>query len=260
MSPFGLSQILEAKRIGSATGRRGTNEPHLIVQLELPLGRETMKQHPGLMMALAVTGLLVFACQVERAPEPSPTPPPIRYSWLTWISDPACRPPCWNQITPGVTTLKQAEAVMEKTSGITITQRSTAGLDWEFGEVGGGGFLVVSGAGIVAQLTLKEQEYPEASIQTIVDAFGDPSYVIPSYCREGMCLTHLVYPHMDSMFSVLVENEATSSGRLEVEITPDTVLVDAYFYQPGTGISDVALFEHNKESVFPWKGYGRYPP
>ncbi len=67
-----------------------------------------MKNQPILkLMVLAFCLVVLAACQTATAPAPTATPTPS--PWINVIlNDPDCAPPCWNGITPGVTTMDEA--------------------------------------------------------------------------------------------------------------------------------------------------------
>src|SRR5689334_4396309 len=94
--------------------------------------------------------ITVVSCSNVSTPPavPSVTPDRPPNWWISWLAQPVCKPPCWQNITPGITTFAEAVSILEQTPGTTITYKSKDGLDWEFSKEEGG-MLVASPDGTV---------------------------------------------------------------------------------------------------------------
>ena len=178
--------------------------------------------------------------------------------WTTWLAQPACKPPCWQNITPGITTFKEAISILENTSGIKITFKSKDGLDWEFSK-DEGGTLGASQNGIVDMIWIGSVSDRKLLLKSIVASYDYPQYVKPYDCREGMCLTALVYTDLGMFLSVFIENTGTGSDWPQIEILPDTIVDRVYFIEPGlkSFLSDPEFQE--SDLLMEWKGYDKYP-
>ena len=61
-------------------------------------------------MLITVT-LLLNGCQNEQ----------IQPDWLKkWLNNPACKSPCFENITPGITTVDEAESILKSSPGVQI--------------------------------------------------------------------------------------------------------------------------------------------
>lgn len=120
---------------------------------------------------------------------PSKTPYPIHKLLQHWQKDAACRPPCWAGITPGQTTVKEAVTILNRHPSITdikfhsLASDTEEALTWRWigSESGGGmlGFLEHSATPVVDWMAIHfGQEY---SLYQIIDTFGEPTHVVPSY-------------------------------------------------------------------------------
>jgi hypothetical protein len=79
-------------------------------------GEKAMFSKLQLLLFLILTGLCLFGCNLTR-----------RVSFLT---DLVCSPPCWFNITPGVTTQDEALEILRNLPFIDKDNISTKGFEW----------------------------------------------------------------------------------------------------------------------------------
>lgn len=192
-------------------------------------------------------------------PTMSPTPgTPVDW-WGLWIRQPACQPPCWQNITPGVTTKDQAVAILESMPDTTIRSNGEDGVDWRFGSTPNRGGWLYAENGIVSTVVLSTVD-SELTLQNVIDAYGVPGYVVPEDCRYGMCDTVLVYPKIGLWLNVFIENKGWENDSIQIEVLPDTIINRAHFAKPGIEyFKDSYLSPVVEVPVLEWNGYGSYP-
>ena len=212
-------------------------------------------------MWYGLLAILVVSCKNANTNTPFPlvTPETSSNWWTSWLAQPVCKPPCWQNITPGVTTIKEAASILENSPQIKIKFQSKDGIDWTFTEnKDEGGTLGASQDGAVRMIWLGSVSDRKLLLKTIVSSYGNPEYVHPDDCREGKCVTDLVYPDVGMFLSVFIENKG-SIDNPQFEILSETIIDRVYFIEPG--IEKFQSFYGSLEPnlLMPWKGYGRYP-
>jgi hypothetical protein len=191
-------------------------------------------------------------------PETSTTPEIPTIWWETWLIQPVCKPPCWQNITPGVTTKDEAVSILKKMPDITITYNVPSGVDWDLVSNKTGGWLGAQN-GIVTSVVLGSA-YDNLTLETVVASYGYPNFVAPVDCRDGMCSTILVYPDLGIWLDVFVENKRWNSDSIKVEILPDTIVNRVSFVEQGMeNFKQSYLTSEYNVPIMDWKEYGNYP-
>ena len=217
-----------------------------------------------IIILLVLCGLLLIlgvSCKSANTntPTPSVTPEILPNWWTTWLAQPACKFPCWQNITPGVTTRDEAASILENTPGIVITYNTKDSLVWNFGTKTEGGDIIVSEDGVVSGIELEGESDRKLLLKTIVASYNNPEYVEPIDCREGKCVTALVYPDLGMVLEVFVDNKRIMNDPPQFEILPNTVVDRVGFIEPGIdSFNKIPNFE-DYNLLMKWKGYGEYP-
>lgn len=189
---------------------------------------------------------------------PSVTPESAPKWWTSWLAQPVCKPPCWQNITPGVTSVDAAVSLLEDMPKVTIIYNGKYGLSWNFGTKTEEGNISISKDGKVSSLWLANSSSESLYLKEIVAKYGFPKYVKPYDCREGMCATVLVYPDRGMLLDVFMKNSGTVSDP-QIEIVPDTVVDRVYFIEPGMENFQKVLDFQDYDLLMDWKEYGKYP-
>ncbi len=207
--------------------------------------------------------MIILSVSCESANTNTPTPlvtPEISPNWWTsWLAQPVCKPSCWQNITPGMTTMKEAVSILENSPEIKIKFQSKDGIDWTFKQnKDEGGTLRASQEGTVRIIWLGSVSDRKLLLKTIIASYANPEYVKPYDCREGMCETVLVYPDFGMLLNVFIEN----TGKLnnpQIKILPDTIVDRVYFIERGMeNFKKIPDFQ-DYDLLMKWKGYGEYP-
>ena len=216
-----------------------------------------MKRSMTLLVLFGLLTILGVACQNTTTAQASVTPEIPPNWWTTWLAQPVCKPPCWQNITPGLTTMDKAVSILENSPETKITFKSEDGVDWEFTK-DEGGTLSVSQDRIVRMIWIGSVSDRKLFVKTIVASYNYPEYVKPYDCREGMCITALVYPDLGMLLSVFIENRGEINSP-QIEILPETVVNRVYFIEQGIeNFLDLFLIQEN-DLLIEWMGYGEYP-
>ncbi len=150
-------------------------------------------------------------------------------------------------------------SILEKMSEVTITYNKKSGVTWYFGSKTDGGNVKVSEDEKVTMIWLENSSSRNWHLETIVTSYDFPKYVQAFDCRNGMCITTLIYPNIGMFLDVFVENKGTSSESPQVEILPDTIVDRVYFIEPGMENFQKMSISQSRGSLMDWKGYGQYP-
>jgi hypothetical protein len=209
---------------------------------------------------VVILALSLVACNVPSTPLPLSTETLIPPNWWdSWLAQPACKLLCWQNITPGVTTMKEAISILENLPELTITFKSEDGADWVFNEnKDEGGTLGASDAGVVDIIWLGSVSDTKLHLATVVASYDAPEYVKPYDCREGMCSTALIYPDLGMFLSIFIENAGTINNP-QFEILPDAIIDRVYFIEQGMNNFQNRITFQDYDLLTDWKGYGEYP-
>jgi len=207
-------------------------------------------------------GLFIYSsvsCRTVGLTPKTATPENLRMWQLTWLDQPTCSPPCWQSITPGLTTRNEALTILENMPSVEITYNEEGGLTWYFGtKKGEGGNITASAGGIVSSIWLGSIN-EDLQIEKVVAFYNFPKYVQPFDCRDGMCDTALIYPDLGMLLAVFVTNENESNAVPRIIILPETTVYRVYFIEPGKERSQNFLRSDITPLMLEWKGYGEYP-
>ena len=196
----------------------------------------------------------------------SPTSTPLPPTWFTaWLHDPVCQPPCWEEITPGTTTMTETVNILQSLPGVTIDSGPTKysphtdfQLEWSLPPPSpGGGMAWASDNGIINSLSIGG--VLSTPLQKIIESFGLPDNVFIPICDVGICVTRLIYMHTGMMVELALDWDREADS--DVIIAPDSEVWRIWFFVPGEkGFLDA--FSQYSESFPrwfpPWDGYGKY--
>jgi hypothetical protein len=194
----------------------------------------------------------------------SPTPTPLPPAWFTaWLHDPVCQPPCWEGITPGMTTMTETVKILQSLPGVKIDDGPTRfsphtdfQLEWSIPPTGGG-MAFASDNGLINHFFVKD--FLSTPLQKVIESYGLPDNVFITSCDVGFCVTNLIYMQTGMMVELFLDWDRAAES--DVTITPDSEVRGIEFFVPGEkGFLDA--FSQYSESFprwsYPWIGYGKY--
>jgi len=100
-----------------------------------------------------------------------------------WLEGGPCKPPCWEGITPGQTTITEALTILERHSLVTnletvIPARSDTGATyWDWKRVNGGGGFVGFYVGQTVYEVCVADPFHFLTFHDVIEAYGEPSHV-----------------------------------------------------------------------------------
>lgn len=189
---------------------------------------------------------------------PSKTPTPAaRHAWVTkWLENPACLPPCWEGITPGVTTITETFSILQKMPGVSKTENTRGKLTgipirWYFNQSGGEGLVSEDEHGRVAWIELSLAYEQLLTVGEVIPSYSSPSHVQASSLHIGNCGLYIIYMERGLVLytTLPVHNE-------KVLLSPQTRVDKLYFIPPGD--ENFLRFAKSSYTIDEWKGYGSY--
>jgi hypothetical protein len=199
--------------------------------------------------------LLSFSCSAPAVNDEN-------HWWTLWLDNPSCLAPCWQGITPGITTTEQATSILKKIPGVEFTYTGEYGVSWKFNENDtDSGDLRVSENGVVSTIWIGNSIDKDLFLETIITSQGEPAYLEMYDCRlldneKAMCPTILVYPNKGLLIDVFLEDTG-EAGTHEINIQPSAIVSGVYFMKPGIE-NFKALPEFQEYELLEWKGYTVY--
>ena len=155
-----------------------------------------------------------------------------------------CGPPCWQNISPGKTDMRDALEIVSGLESITITRATDAEVAFGYESGPPCCHIVSDDAGLVAGLVL--QLAPQALVGDVINKLGEPQYVTGMPFAEKEYLLVLVYPEISAFLYTVV---AGPDGVLN-ELSPVVTAIYSTEEQMSQVIS-TSPFDN-------WKGYLSY--
>ena len=168
------------------------------------------------------------------------------------LSGEPCRAPCWRGITPGVTTWREAQNIIEDTAEFTKIEVRTddesdaAQITWQQGEDGQSCCVIVSETQQTAD-RLFLQLAPEITMAQMTAEYGEPTYAVGAEVTKDQAVINLVYPEYAMVAYAFVAGAETGAISAESEI------VGVLFVT-----SDDMELLLQTSSLHNWEGYQAY--
>ena len=160
-----------------------------------------------------------------------------------------CDAPCWRGITPGVTNYNDALIILQDETDLDDPQTQSIpdagpalGASWQ--PTGGEPCCqVVSEDGqTVSSIFL--QLAPEITLKQLIDARGEPEYVLGTPGTDDQAIVNLFYPEQNMIVFTFVEGAAKGA------LSETSEIVGVYYTTP-----DRMQLGINLSSLYGWKGY-----
>ncbi len=237
---------------------------------------------PGLLIFLLLTLALFSACGSESIATTTPIPPtpteppraytvipttlPITESWKqNWLKGIPCKPPCWEGITPGVTSMEETVKILKQSSLITsakltvsVREDFATSIEWEKED------------SVIGWAIYDERISPQKAIfvmipnnnmrfkmSEVIAAYGEPSHVRSYVGRvENYPPTYflsIVYLNQGFQLTAL-------TGAYKPIINNDTILDRLMLFIPGLEGYKTAYYNKTEEvnSLVPWQGFKEF--
>jgi hypothetical protein len=185
--------------------------------------------------------IIVFgACALQNTP-PTITPTVAATSappewFLRWFENPACSPPCWETITPGITSVGDIYSIEQQYPQMHVVTKQ-------------------KGDPTISKIYLSVP-YDHVPAKLLLDKYGQPDYVRLYKCDSGVCETHVIYEKLGIVLNFAPPYTDYQQG-WTVEISPESNIFEIYFIETGLD-SYWYNFPPDPKAIDKWKGYGAY--
>jgi hypothetical protein len=187
-----------------------------------------------------------------------------------WLTKQPCAPPCWEKITPGVTTAEQAEKLMQQNELVSDVkifspknhlQDSSLSWNWRSTKTPGEAYFDSLTAPHTIKRIFVNLSRP-VKLKDVIIAFGYPSHVrvsagVPNVMENPRTMYDLTFYYIQSGFYLVLDRKSVGSGFIKPIISPETTFGTVIFFAPTIdGLSNA--FGWNKDLVqntlIPWQG------
>ena len=159
------------------------------------------------------------------------------------ITNDPCTAPCWQNITPGETSLADARTTIEQLANVTIRDRQN-GFTFALDNAVVCCQIAAQDATTVSTILL--QVAPSNSLDKLIEAQGDPTFVAGEPFTNDEYILTLFYPELNALVYTVVDGE---NGQLSDETPIFTII---YTSDP---IMEQIV---NNSPLDNWKGYLTY--
>jgi hypothetical protein len=211
--------------------------------------------------------LCLSLCSCTSTPNSNYGP---RSMWITkLLKEPTCQPPCWENIIPGKMTMDEIYSILSKNPDILITEYQTEPIGpinnknifWDFLQTHDSGRASNDNQGETLEtIGLYLGDNQLLTIQEVIDAYGPPTKVLLSACRDRTCVVDFAYTESGMSVSTgLLRSKYSSEKGYSVSVTQETKIKDFLFFPAGKdGFMQTLGVGSVYETIPDWNGYGKY--
>lgn len=199
---------------------------------------------PGLL------ALLFFSAACQPPPE---LRDPNLLQDRSLLDDEPCGAPCWRGITPGETAWSDALTILEDDATLADPQvqsdEESGAVVAEFQQIDTGVpcCQMFSESGDVVDI-LFLRTTPDITLGELIEAKGEPAYLIGSPFSDEQAIMNLIYPDIPMVIYAFVPG---TTG----ELTEDSEIIGVLYLKA----SDIeTLFETSEPGLQEWEGYQSY--
>jgi hypothetical protein len=155
---------------------------------------------------------------------------------LDWLENPACSPPCWEGIMPGVTLADAARTILQKYPDAAVEPSNDGS--------------------IVRRITLNLSLYDYLPLELVLSKYGQPDYVHIFKCDpNSKCDVNIIYEKLGLILDPYLDNVGKSQTAI-VDIFPKNHIVKFYFIEPG--LENYRNMFGGPGEIQDWHGFGTY--
>jgi hypothetical protein len=188
----------------------------------------------------------------------TPTLKPM-WDWIAaFLYDPPCDFPCWENITPGKTSMEDASRIVESRkdiegfSGLNNSPLDdSTGFYWNFTNNEGRGYIESDQNGLFVNL-IKFQYSHEISY--IIDKYGNPDKI---FIISGRRIDSYEYYLLYTEIGLRLEGGSYTENPY-ITITSRTGIISIVLTTPEGLIENLQKFGNYQDSLYEWNGYGEY--
>lgn len=200
-----------------------------------------------LLLGLFVLAFFTAAC----APPPDLRDPNL-FADTSLLTGEPCSAPCWRNITPGQTSWRDAQTILEDATDVENIQRQT---DEETGGVAAA-WQSVGNAAQCCQLIAEDGETvnvvfirtrPDMTVGEVIEKYGEPAYAVGTPYTDTQAIINLVFPSVPMILFAYTDGPTTG------ELSESSEVI-AFLY---TTPEDIDLFLRSN-ALHEWEGYAPY--
>ncbi len=145
-----------------------------------------MKKNQLIILFLVMSVLLISQCEGNSGVLNSRV---ITSHWLkNWLENPSCSPPCWEGITPGKTTLEEANFLITKIQNVEVSSynfKTNHGIStsWGIENYSISGTIWANNPDEVVNKIIINLMIDRIYLKDIISYFGNPNYIHFNYCQ-----------------------------------------------------------------------------
>jgi len=216
---------------------------------------------PWLIFASLLVLWLASCDLIRQTPTPAANTP--REQWITdWLDEPICQPPCWENITPGTTTMTEAASILNNLTGVITLGplfsdiRNRDEISWEFPHSQSGGSSYTEGnSSIIVNMRLSIDLDQLLKVEEVIQVYSFPDHVLARSCTGRNCVVHLIYDNgMTLELYLRTKNDY-------FEIAEDSRVYRIWFLLPGVQgyVDTMSAYQLDIiASLIDWEGYREY--
>jgi len=201
-------------------------------------------------LARGAVPLEVLGALAEGSPEVSIGPPEATLFNDSFLEDSSliagepCGPPCWQNITPGETTLDEAKSIVEEMEALTLTQSDAYSFNFSYHNGDICCQITSQDGSLVSAILL--QFSPTATVGDLIAAYGPPAFITSQPFTQAEAVLMLLYPeHQMILYAVVAGIE----GKLE-----ETSPIFSALYATDDLMANIA----ESTTWNDWQGYIRF--
>lgn len=176
-----------------------------------------------------------------------------------------CKPPCWIEINPGITTKEEMVKLLsdrEKSKDGRLKQLESD-ITWWQSITGHDSYFYSSDNGVISKIEIDLRQ-TEIYLEDVIGIVGTPSKLDIGKISDGYFFATIFYPESGLAFVVGGNSFDASSEAKKFPIGSDMLVVKGLFFQPSEVVSMVnLLYGENAvpqalSDIQVWNGYGIY--
>jgi hypothetical protein len=206
----------------------------------------------------------------------TPTLSPRR-EWVNkWLYDPTCQPPCWEGITPGVTSIDDVPKLLANVPGIWVTTPPThysfgssesIEMQWRLAENAADSGLAEASdeqSRLVSYMILTTGSSQSFFLEDVILSYGFPSDAQIAECRPSIgigtdyCVVYVIYRQSGMALELYLPGKHKDNWK--VGVLPNASVEKIYFFpQEADTLEMIINTQYAVSPPVKWKGYAEYP-
>jgi hypothetical protein len=191
-----------------------------------------------------IWALALSSCYLSTTTQTSIDQPQWVKNWLIQSNE-NCHIPCFQGITPGMTTIQQAQLDLKNSEDIrqvsnilNDTKTGVKVLEWEYSDSGGGILWSRRDADIAILIRIGFSKTSDITkygvkISDVISSKGSPSSVLINECQMNTCSVSVIYMEKGMLLNFLAEDGYSSNNQKIVTIKSNHLLDTISFFPGG---------------------------